>query len=281
MSGDLVAGDVVGPYRIESLLGAGGMGRVYLAVDHSGDSVALKVVRPDLARDDVFRRRFDRETRIARTIVHPHVVPVLDAGEHAGVPYLAQRFIAGGSLQDRLREEGRLAIQVTLRLASQVAAGLEALAAEGLVHRDVKPANILLDRQGGAFITDFGLAKDSRGSVLTRPGQALGSPHYMAPEQIRGEQVSSASDIYSLGCVVYECISGASPFARERGMQVMFAQLTEMPDDPCEALTDPSPALGEAVLRALAKAPEDRPPSATGYVRDLYAAAELEPQTHE
>jgi len=274
-----MAGDVVGPYRIESLLGAGGMGRVYLAVDRSGDAVALKIVRRELARDEVFRRRFERETQIARRIVHPHVVPVLDAGEHEGVPYLAQRFIAGGSLQDRLREEGRLAIEVALRIASQVAAGLEALVTEGLVHRDVKPANVLLDPHGGAFITDFGLAKDSRGSVLTRPGQALGSPHYMAPEQIRGEQVSSASDIYSLGCVVYECVSGASPFARERGMQVMWAQLKETPDDPCEALNDPPPALSEAVLRALAKAPEDRPASATEYVRDLYAAAGLEPQT--
>lgn len=274
---DPLIGGAVGPYKIELLLGVGGMGRVYRAADQEGQLVALKLVRGDLARDRVFRKRFEREARIARQIIDPNVVPVLDTGEHEGIPYLAQRFISGGSLEDRLGREGRLAIEVALRICEQVARGLGALAAQGLVHRDVKPANVLLDEHGTALITDFGLAKDSKGTALTRPGQALGSPHYMAPEQIRGEDVSSATDTYALGCMLYECLSGDPPFAQERGMRVMWAQLTEMPPDPCAALADAQPALGAAVLRALAKAPAERPASARDYVRSLYAAAGIQP----
>jgi serine/threonine protein kinase len=276
---DPLIGTVVGPYRIESLLGVGGMGRVYRAVDAAGQPVALKLVRHDLAADSLFRKRFEREARIARTIVNPHVVPVLDSGESAdGVPYLAQRFVPGGTLQDRLRRERRLTIEATLTVAVQVASGLAALAADGLVHRDLKPANVLLDAQGNASITDFGLAKDSRATAISRPGQALGSPHYMAPEQIRGEEVSSATDVYSLGCVVYECLRGAPPFAEERGLKVLWAQLNDPPGDPCVARSDAPPGLGDAVLRGLAKSPDQRPQSALSYVDDLCAAAGINAQ---
>ena len=280
MSGDApdpLVGSTVGPYRIVDLLGLGGMGRVYRALDGDDQLVALKLVRGDLAQDGVFRKRFEREARIAQQVVHPHVVPVLATGEHDGVPYLAQRFIDGGSLEDRLRDEGRLAIAETLRIGAQVASGLAALGAEGMIHRDVKPANVLLDEQGTAYITDFGLAKDTRSTILTRPGQALGSPHYMAPEQIRGEDVTAATDVYSLGCVLYECLRGAPPFSEQRGMRVMFAQLTDMPTDPCADLADAPAGLGAAVLGALAKTPAQRPASAPEYVRSLYDAAGLGP----
>ena len=225
----------------------------------------------------MFRKRFEREARIARQIVNPYVVPVLDTGEHEGVPYLAQRYVVGGSLQERLRRERRLRIEVALRIAAQVTAGLAALVADGLVHRDVKPANVLLDEHGDAAISDFGLAKDSRASAITVIGQALGSPHYMAPEQIRGEEVSGATDVYSLGCVVYECVSGSPSFADVRGLKVLWAQLSETPPDPCAQLGDAPSGLGQAVLRALAKSPSERPTSAPEYVRSLYAAAGLEP----
>ena len=147
----------------------------------------------------------------------------------------------------------------------------------GVVHRDVKPANVLLDQHGTALITDFGLAKDRKGTVLTAPGQALGSPHYMAPEQIRGEDVTSATDTYGLGCVLFECLSGEPPFAEERGMRVMWAQLSESPRDPCVGLAEARPGVGVAVLRALAKAPAQWPRSARDYVRSVYAAAGIEP----
>jgi len=273
---DLV-GRVIGRYRIESLLGVGGMGHVYRAADENEQTVALKFVRRDLARDTVFRKRFEREARIARQVIDEHVVPVLDTGEHEGVPYLAQRFMAGGSLEDLLGREGRLGLEAALRIAAQIAAGLAALASHGMVHRDVKPANVLLDEHGTALITDFGLAKDRKGTVLTAPGQALGSPHYMAPEQIRGEDVTSATDTYGLGCVLFECLSGEPPFAEERGMRVMWAQLSESPRDPCVGLAEARPGVGVAVLRALAKAPAQRPRSARDYVRSVYAAAGIEP----
>ena len=269
------AGDTVGPYRIESLLATGGMGRVYLATSPEGEAVALKLVKPDLALDQVFRRRFEREARIAQTISHPHVVPVLDTGEHEGVPYLAQRFIKGGSLAEKIEKDGTLDLATAVKMCTEVASGLEALHANALFHRDVKPANILLDSAGVAYITDFGLAKDSQGSLLTRPGQALGSMDYMAPEQIRAEEVTAASDVYALGCVMFESISGKPPFADRQGMRVLWAHLQDEPPDPCSALASAPPELAPTILRALAKDPAERPQSATDFAQDVRAAAGL------
>ncbi len=273
---DPLIGATVGHYRIEAVLGVGGMGRVYRAVGPDGEPVALKLVRSDLAQDSVFRRRFEREARIAQTVDNPHVVPVLDTGEHEGVPYLSQRFITGGSLEQRLQQrDGRLTIPEALAICAQVADGLDALFAGGMVHRDVKPANVLLDGEGVAYITDFGLAKDNQATNLTRPGQALGSLDYMSPEQIRGEEVTAATDVYALGCVMFQCLSGATPFADRQGMRVLWAQLQDEPSDPCAELDGAPPALGPAVLRALAKDPAERPQSAGEYARLLHEAAGL------
>ncbi len=274
---DPLVGASVGPYRVQSVLGVGGMGRVYRAVGSDGEPVALKLVRGDLAEDSVFRRRFEREARIAQQVKNPHVVPVLDTGEHEGVPYLSQRFVEGGSLEEKLKREGRLDVATTLAICAQVADGLDALFAGGMVHRDVKPANVLLDMDGTALITDFGLAKDSQGTALTRPGQALGSLDYMSPEQIRGEEVSAATDVYALGCVICQCLSGAPPFGDRKGMSVLRAQLQEDPPDPTAGLDGVPPTLGPAVLRALAKNLADRPQSAGEYARLLYEAAGLVP----
>jgi serine/threonine protein kinase len=270
-------GTSVGPYRIESVLGIGGMGRVYRATDPEGTQVALKLVRSDLAEDSVFRKRFEREAKIAQDVKNPHVVPVLDTGEHEGVPYLSQLFIQGGSLEQKLKREIRLGVSTALAICAQVADGLDALFRGGMVHRDVKPANVLLDTDGTALITDFGLAKDSQGTALTRPGQALGSMDYMSPEQIRGEDVTAATDVYSLGCVMFECLSGAPPFADRQGMRVLWAQLQDEPSDPTAELADAPPGLGAAVLRALEKDVAKRPQSAGEYARLLYEAAGLTP----
>ncbi len=265
-------GHSIGPYRVESLLGVGGMGRVYKAVNPEGDEVALKLVKADLASDEIFRRRFEREVRIARTVVHLHVVPVIDSGEHEGIPYMAQKYVGNGTLEDLVKREQSLDLETAVKMCNQVAAGLDALCAAGLVHRDVKPANILLDAEGTAFITDFGLAKDSQGSVLTRPGQALGSLDYMAPEQIRGEPVTAASDVYALGCVMYECLIGAPPFADRQGMRVLWAHLQDNPTNPCDRRADLPPAVGELVLRALDKEPQHRPQTAGEFAQMLRAA---------
>jgi len=262
-----------GDYQIESLLGVGGMGKVYRAAAGDGTPVALKLVKQDLARDETFRRRFRREARIAQTVRNPHVVAVRDTGEHDGLPYLAAELIEGTALDRRLELEVRLDVATTVRICAQVADGLQALWEAGMVHRDVKPANILLDMGGTAYITDFGLVKDSQGSVLTRPGQPLGSMDYMSPEQIRGEQVTGAADIYSLGCVVFECVWGRPPFAEHEGMRVLWAHLQDEPPDPSGERADVPAEFNRALRQALRKQPGERPRTTVEYARSLSQAA--------
>ena len=273
LAADDRVGTRFGAYKIESLIGVGGMGKVYKAAAGDGTPVALKIVKRDFARDETFRRRFRREARIAQTVRNPHVVPVRDTGEHEGLPYLTAQFIEGTTLDQKLEQEGRLDLATTVRICSQVADGLQALWKAGMVHRDVKPANILLDLRGNAYITDFGLAKDSAGTMLTRPGQPLGSMDYMPPEQIRGEPVTGAADIYSLGCVVFECVSGRPPFADREGMRVLWAHLQDEPPDPSVDRTDISREFTQALTAALRKAPADRPRSSIDYARSLSVAA--------
>jgi serine/threonine-protein kinase len=266
-------GSQIGDYNVDSLLGEGGMGKVYTATGPDGGRVALKLVKDDYARDETFRRRFYREARIAQTVQHPNVVPVVDTGEHEGPPYMAQRFIEGMSLDDKLKRDGPLDVQTAVGVCTDVAAGLEALWGAGMVHRDVKPANILLDESGRAYITDFGLAKDTQGSLLTLPGQALGSMDYMAPEQIRGEQVGAATDIYALGCVMYECMCGRPPFAEVQGMRILWAHLQDPPPDPRSVRADIPERFSQTLLVALNKDAAARPQTAGEYARLLADAA--------
>ena len=274
---ELGEGDSFGPYTVRERLGEGGMGHVFCATEPGGSEVALKVLRPELSTHEGFRARFEREAKMASKVRHPNIVPVLDRGEIDGSLYLTQAFIGGGSLEERLEREGRLSLEDTVRICDQVAAGLDAMHEAGLVHRDVKPPNIMLDTEGKAFIADLGLAKDREASViLTRLGQAVGSIHYMSPEQIRAEREPDArTDVYGLGCVVYECISGSPPFAGRKPMQVMWAHLRDEPADPCAGRAEIPPDFGAAVNRALAKEPEGRPQSASAYARALRAAAGL------
>ncbi len=263
-------GAAIGPYRLESVLGRGGMSTVYATQAADGRKAALKLIKEEYARDEILRRRVLREIRIAQTIVDRHVVPVLDSGEHAGQPYLVTPFVEGGSLADRLRCDGTLELGAVLRLCFDLAEGLHALWEAGLVHRDIKPGNILLDHEGVACITDFGLAKDSQGTRLTMPGRALGSMDYMAPEQIRGEDVTPATDIYALGCVIFECLEGHPPFADRPGMRVLWAHLQDAPPDlRREGLP---PALGPAVKAALRKDPAQRPQTSRAYAHSLREA---------
>jgi serine/threonine-protein kinase len=272
-TGDVRIGQEVGGYRVESVLGVGGMGYVYRAVGSDGEPVALKLVKRDLASDPTFRRRFDREARIARQVSHPHLVPVLDSGEHDGIPFLVQRFVGNGTLASRV-EGGPRTLDETVSVCSQVAGALDELHAHGMIHRDIKPANILLDESEVAYITDFGLAKDTQGSLLTRPGQALGSLDYMAPEQVRGTDVSAATDVYALGCVTFECVTGAPPFADRQGMKVLWAQLQDAPPDPREKRPELPEAAAAVILRALAKEPAERQQSAGEFASQLKTASE-------
>jgi serine/threonine protein kinase len=267
-------GDSVGPYRITRTIGRGRMGVVFEGVAEGGEPVAIKVVTTELSQDEVFVRRFRREVEAAQRISHPNVVPVLASGEEHGLPYLVQQLIPGGSLAERITALGRLDVATAVKLLTGPAAGIDALHGSGLVHRDIKPANILLDGDI-AYVSDFGLAKDSQASNLTRPGQALGSLDYMAPEQIRGEDVSAATDLYALGCVFIECLTGTPPFGGRPSMRVLFAHLQEPPPDISELRKDITPATAKAVNRALEKEAEDRPASAGGYVQSIAKAAGL------
>jgi serine/threonine protein kinase len=271
--GDPRVGTQIGDYSVDAVLGEGGMGKVYTATGPDGGKVALKLVKDDYARDETFRRRFYREARIAQTVKHPNVVPVLTTGEVDGCPYMAQRFIEGMSLDEKLKRDGSLDVPTAVHVCTDVAAGLEALWAAGMVHRDVKPANILLDEAGHCYITDFGLAKDTQGSLLTLPGQALGSMDYMAPEQIRGEPVSAATDIYALGCVMYECMCGRPPFAEVQGMRILWAHLQDPPPDPRSVRSDIPEEFSRTLLVALEKDAAKRPQTAGEYARMLAAAA--------
>src|SRR4051794_29772241 len=249
------------------------MGRVYRATGPYGEEVALKLLKADLARDDVVRRRFDREARIAQRVVHGHVVPVLDVGEHEGTPYLAQSYVRGGSLGEKIDRLGQPAIADPATMAAEVGGGLNPIHEGGLGHPDVKPANILLDEQGVCYITDFGLAKDSQGSTLTRPGQAVGSLDYMAPEQIRADEVGPGTDVYGLACVMYCALTGQPPFAAKAGMGVLWAHLQEEPPDPRRLRDELPDALVAAALAGLAKDPEDRPQSTVLYAQAIADAA--------
>jgi len=264
-------GDSLGPYRITRVIGRGRMGIVFEGVEDGGSPVAVKVVTTELSQDDVFLRRFRREVKAAQKIQHTNVVPVLDDGVEGGLPYLVQRLIPGGSLADRVAA-GPLPLESAVRLLAGAAAGLDALHQAGLVHRDIKPANILLDGDV-PYVSDFGLAKDSQASNLTRPGQALGSLDYMSPEQIRGEDVSPATDIYSLGCVMFEVLTGTPPFGGRPSMRVLFAHLQEAPPDLTEQRSDITPPIARAISRALEKEPGDRPSSAADYVTGIARAA--------
>jgi len=272
LSDDPLSPTRIGHYVIGRLLGEGGMGRVYEAMAPDGTRVALKVVKADYARDETFRRRFHREARIAQLVKHPNVVPVLSTGESQGIPFMAQKYIDGLSLEQKLEQNGPLDVAGAVHICEGVAAGLEALWAAGMVHRDVKPANILIDERGESYITDFGLAKDTQASLLTLPGQALGSMEYMAPEQIRGQPLSTAADIYSLGCVMNECICGQPPFAEARGMRIIWAHLQDDPPDPRRLRADLSEQFAQTLLLALEKDPDRRPASAGEYASMLAAA---------
>jgi serine/threonine protein kinase len=274
---DLRAGDRVGRYRVEARLGDGAASVVFRAVrEPDGLVVALKVLRPQLSQDEVYRRRFVHEARAASEVEHRHLVPVLDAGEAGGRSFLAVGYVDGQTLAQRLDGEGGLPADEILRLAGEVGAGLDALHGAGLVHRDVKPSNIMLARDGGALLGDFGLAKGRDYTVLTTPGAVVGTLDYLAPEIIRGAGAGPPSDIYALGCVIFECMAGVPPFADRSVLKVGLAHLRDEPPDPGADRADLPPMLGWAVLRALVKDPNRRPPTATAFAHMLRMAASPE-----
>jgi ABC-type branched-subunit amino acid transport system substrate-binding protein/DNA-binding beta-propeller fold protein YncE len=225
----LGTGSTFAGYRVEELIGRGGMGIVYRATDLSLQRpVALKLIAPELADDEQFRRRFLKEPRLAASLDHPNVIPIYDAGEHDGQLYLAMRYVHGDDLKTVLHRERVFAPERALRILGAIAGALDAAHRRGLVHRDVKPANVLLDEDEHPYLTDFGITKRT-GGESTDTGRAVGTLDYLAPEQIRGEPVDGRSDQYALGCVLYECLAGAPPFRRETEAATLWSHLQEEP----------------------------------------------------
>jgi serine/threonine-protein kinase len=271
---ELSPGDTLGPYKLEELLGEGGMGLVFRAVrEEDGEVVALKVMRFELIEDPVFGRRFQQEARAAQEVSEEHLVPVLEAGQADGRRYLASKYIDGETLDEKL-DAGPLGVAETAKYAQDVGAGLNALHEAGIVHRDLKPGNIIVNADGKAMLTDFGLAKGRAYTVLTKPGQVMGTLDYLAPELIRGEPATPQTDVYALGCVAFECLVGRAPFADKSLFQVGLAHLEEPPPNPVELRSEADPQVSNAVLTALEKSPEARPQSAGAYADLLRSASE-------
>jgi YVTN family beta-propeller protein len=275
---ELARGTVFAGHRIEGVAGRGGMGVVYrathLALDHT---VALKIISSELARDEVFRRRFETESRAAVSIRHPNVVQVHNAGEEDGLLFVTMDLIEGSDLRGVINREGRVEPDRAVAIIAQVASALDAAHARGLVHRDIKPGNILIERRDGeehAYLTDFGLTKRIEASTdITASGGFVGSLDYVGPEQIRGERVDARTDVYALGCVLYEALAGRVPFDRqEEKVAKIYAHLQREPPSLLGEVPDLPPELDAVVTRALEKEPERRFPSAGDFGRAAEAA---------
>jgi hypothetical protein len=255
-------------YRIEELVGRGGMGVVYRAYDlRLKRTVALKLIAPDLALDERFRERFTRESEVAMTLEHPNVVPIYDAGDVDGRVYLAMRYVEGTDLRTLLRAEGALDPTRALAICSQMAAALDAAHATGLVHRDVKPANVLLDPSDHVYLADFGLTRRlEEPGLRDGEGRSLGTPTYLAPEQIEDQPVDGRADVYSLGCLVYECLTGEPPFAGRSRLAVAWAHLEEDPPNASERKSGLPEAIDPVIRKAMAKEPDDRYSTCAGLI---------------
>jgi beta-lactam-binding protein with PASTA domain/predicted Ser/Thr protein kinase len=268
----LIGHQIGGRYRIIQRLGGGGMGVVYQAEDMLlGRDVAIKVLRSHLAEDDAFRHRFAREGRSAAALSHPNIVQVYDVGETPeGVPYLVMEYVSGPTLEKVLAERGALGEREAVDIAAQVAAALAEAHRRGVVHRDIKPLNILVRPDGTVKVADFGIARAQSGATLVNTGTIVGSAHYVSPEQARGGYVDEKTDVYSLGVVLFEMLTGRTPFQGDTAVAVALKHLQDEVPSP-SALANVSRRLEGVVLRALEKDPARRYPSAAAFLADLEA----------
>jgi serine/threonine-protein kinase len=284
LPGRLAPGSQLAGYRVEEEIGRGGMAVVYRAYDdHLDRRVALKVLAPDLARDEVFRARFIQESRIAAAADHPNIIPVFSAGEADGVLYIAMRYVPDGDVRSLIDRVGPLPAVRACALIAQAASALDAAHARGLVHRDVKPTNMLLEisprtsRPDHLYLSDFGLAKPSAAATgLTATGQFFGTVDYVAPEQIQGDPLDGRTDQYALACAAFEMLSGSPPFQREKGMAVISAQLSEPPPSLSARVPGLPAAADRVIAKALAKSPADRYDRCLDFAEALLAACRLE-----
>jgi len=282
--GNLTPGDQVAGYQIQGRIGRGGMAVVYRALDLRLDrSVALKVLAPELGEDEGFRLRFMRESRAAAGVDHPHIVPVFEAGESAGVLFIAMRYVSGGDVRTLIETEGALSPSRAATITSQVASALDAAHARGLVHRDVKPGNILLGQASNgldhAYLSDFGLSKHSFASAtLTSTGQFLGTLDYVSPEQIQGQPADGRADQYALACTVVEMLTGNPPFRQDDTRALMWAQLEAEPPRLTERRPELPPLVDHVIARAMAKTAAGRYATCRDFATALSAAFAAPPE---
>jgi serine/threonine protein kinase len=281
----LVGQDFAG-YRLRAVLGRGGMSVVYEAENaRLGNTIALKVLAPELSTDDAFRARFLKESRLAASLNHPNVIPIYDTGPCEDLLYIAMRYVAGSDLRTVLDARERISPGQALLLIGQAGRALDAAHRLGLVHRDVKPANVLIERGAEGdpdhvYIADFGLTKHTLSrSGLTETGQLLGTIDYIAPEQIQGKDVDGRADIYSLGCVLYECLTGRVPFVKDVDAAVIWAHVEEPPTPPSAIRPELAGGIDEVIMCAMAKDPNDRYATCREFVGAAHAALEAVPQT--
>jgi serine/threonine-protein kinase len=263
-----------GPYELRSLIGVGGMGEVYRAYDTvKGRTVALKLLRAEMAADPSFQERFRRESRVAARLQEPHVIPVHDFGDIGGVLYIDMRLVEGASLKDVLQAGGPLDANRASSIIAQVAAALDAAHADGLVHRDIKPENVLLNPDDFAYLVDFGIAHTGGDPGVTSTGMIVGSSAYMAPERFSGGPVGPPADVYSLTCLLYECLTGRPPFETGDLQQLMSAHMFAPPPRPSIMRRGISRAFDDVITRGMAKQPADRFPTAGDLAKAASAAA--------
>lgn len=263
----------IGRYEIGTELGEGGMAVVYAAHDpYMQRQVAIKMLQYQLTTDEVFYEYFQREAEAIAALEHPCIVPVFDFGWHGVQPYIVMRFMAGGSLEDRLLDETLPATDLA-RIMTRVAAGLDAAHKQGIIHRDVKPSNILFDNAGEAYLADFGLAKFLEQSRSGEEGWLVGTPEYMSPEQIRGETLDGRSDIYSLGAVLYRALAGVTPYGGDSTTVRIQAHLVEPVPNILEVRPDLQDAWGEIIGKAMAKNPAARYATAGEFAQEIQEVA--------
>jgi serine/threonine-protein kinase len=269
---------MLGDYRIEGIVGVGRMGVVYLAIDRiTGRAVALKVLRDDISIDPVYRERFRREGELLASLNHPHIMPIYGMGEVDGELFIASRLVSS-TLRTAIvgARPGGIRVDDAMKVLACVASALDAAHAIGVVHRDVKPANVLVDPGVGAvYLGDFGLARDPEGEALTAPGQVLGTIDYMAPELLDGERVGAATDIYGLACLAVETLTGTVPYLRDTDAATMYAHIVESPPSVSERRPELPKALDDVLATGMAKDPDDRQASAGSLVVEMLDAMNM------
>lgn len=280
---NLQSGQMLGPYRIINQIGKGGMATVYKAYQASVDRyVAIKVLPSQLAESKEFAARFQQEARIIAKLEHPHILPVFDYGESDGIAYFVMRYLEAGTLKDRMESHRPLPLDEIDRILTQLADALSYAHSQGIVHRDLKPANALIDLHGNVFLTDFGIARllESASPRLTQTDAIMGTPAYISPEQAQSHPVDQRSDIYSLGIILYEMVTGQVPFMADTPLAVLFKHITDPLPPPSSVKPDISTSIERVILKALAKHPQDRFATAGEFVQAWKQALEEEETDH-